>query len=310
MRQDRESNLALYIDFDNLALGARDAGQRFDIHLLLQRLLEKGKIIVKRAYADWSHYDQYRADLHGAGVELIEIPRPDVSGKNSADIRLVVDAMELCYGKGHLDAFVIASGDSDFSPLVAKLRENDKSVIGVGMKNSTARLLVANCDEFIFYDDLIKETSRRREDSLGGVPDEQSKLFDFLHQTARGLFREGRELLYSSLIKDTMKRKRPDFNESSYGYSTFGDLLEDAAAHGVLEVHRDEKAGGTWVATGLGSASRKHGRRVSARRGPSDSSETATAKKTTAKKKTPTRRRKIQKKVVEGPPDRKIGRSG
>ena len=259
MRNSQENNLALFVDFDNVALGARDAGVRIDIHVMLQRLLEKGKIIVKRAYADWSHYKEYMTELHGEGIELIEIPRPAMTGKNSADIRLVVDAMDLCHGKAHLDTFVIVSGDSDFSPLVAKLRENNKEVIGVGVKNSTSRLLVASCDDFIFYDDLIAETSKQT-DSLKDVPQEQHKLFDFLLNTARGLFREGRDLLYSSLIKDTMKRKRPDFNEGNYGYSTFGDLLEDAKAHGILEVGRDEKAGGTWVVTGLGSAARRQRR--------------------------------------------------
>ncbi|MCK4305412.1 MAG: NYN domain-containing protein, partial [Candidatus Eisenbacteria sp.] len=265
MRTDQETNLALFIDFDNVALGARDAGESFDVNLLLQRLLEKGKIIVKRAYADWSHYKEYMARLHEAGIELIEIPMPKVSGKNSADIHLVVDAMDLCHGKAHLDTFVIVSGDSDFSPLVSKLRENNKSVIGVGVKNSTSRLLVASCDEFVFYDDLIQETSRPQSESLEDVPQDQRKLFDFLLTTAQGLFREGRELLYSSLIKDTMKRKRPDFNESKYGYSTFGDLLEDAKAHGLLEVSRDRTAGGTWVVMGMGPAAKRRRRRSSAK---------------------------------------------
>jgi uncharacterized protein (TIGR00288 family) len=262
MRQTQETTLALFIDFDNVALGAREAGLRFDVNLLLQRLLEKGKVIVKKAYADWGHYKEYMADLHGAAIELIEIPSPKVSGKNSADIRLVVDAMELCYAKAHLDTFVIVSGDSDFSPLVSKLRENNKSVIGSGMRNSSSRLLIANCDEFIFYDDLAQGLVRGQKESLAAVPEEKRKLFDFLLTTIRGLMQDGREELYSSLIKDTMKRKRPDFNEGNYGYSTFGHLLEDAKVHELLMVERDQRAGGTWVVTALekpGAQSRSAG---------------------------------------------------
>ncbi len=277
-----ETNLALFIDFDNIALGTRDMGKRFNIHPLVQRLLEKGKIVVKRAYADWSHHTEHMAGLHEAGIELIEIPKPAVSGKNSADIRLTVDAMDLCHGKAHLDTFVIVSGDSDFTPLVAKLRENNKAVIGVGCRNSTAHLLVNNCDEFIFYDDLMEDRSKRDADSLRDVPAEQRKLFDFLLTTTRGLLREGRERLYSSLIKDTMRRKRPDFDEGNYGYGTFGDLLEDAKAHGILQVERDEQAGGTWVVTGLGQATRRRRRRSSSRAGSRSSS----AAKVEAEKKT------------------------
>ncbi len=332
MRHDQDTNLALFVDFDNVALGTRDAGQRFDVHALLQRLLEKGKIIVKKAYADWSHHKEYMTDLHEAGIELIEIPRPQVSGKNSADIRLVVDAMDLCHGKAHLDTFVIVSGDSDFSPLVSKLRENNKAVIGVGVRNSTSHLLVASCDEFIFYDDLIQESSGRQTESLGDVPADQRKLFDFLLATARGLLREGRDQLYSSLIKDTMKRKRPDFNESNFGYSTFGDLLEDAKAHGLLEVARDEKAGGTWVVTGLGKAARRRRRRsaprsaatrrvvtdagsdaetvaVSGNKHMAGSSVREATRTSAGRKKAMVRRRKIKKASLEGPPDRKVGQA-
>ncbi|MBP6875569.1 MAG: NYN domain-containing protein [Candidatus Eisenbacteria bacterium] len=250
MPQGQESsNLVVYIDFDNLAVGAREAGVRLNINLLLQRLLEKGKIIVKKAYADWSRYKDYMAELHEAGIELIEIPAPRLSGKNSADIRLVVDAMELCHSKSHIDTFVIASGDSDFSPLVAKLRENNKSVVGVGMRNSTARLLICNCDEFIFYDDLIKQPAAPATAGLDTVPAEKRAIFDMLLSTTRALLREGRETLYSSLIKDAMKRKRPDFDEGNHGYANFGELLEDAQSHGLLSVNRDQHAGGTWVVT-------------------------------------------------------------
>ncbi len=344
-----ESNLALFIDFDNIALGSREMGQRFNIHPLIQRLLEKGKIIVKRAYADWSHHEEHMTGLHAAGIELIEIPKPQVSGKNSADIRLVVDAMDLCHGKAHLDTFVIVSGDSDFTPLVTKLRENNKSVIGVGVRNSTAQILVNNCDEFIFYDDLIKESTRRETDGLGDIPTEHRKLFDFVLTTTQGLLRDGRELLYGSLIKDTMKRKRPDFDEANYGYSTFGDLLEDAAAHGILEVERDQRAGGTWVVTGLGrgagrpSRSRRSSASAAARRGerpahasrgerpaqrserpapvqrggeptrpPRSESATPPPDDDQTKKQAGRRRvgllRRHVKKIVGGPPDRRVAR--
>jgi uncharacterized protein (TIGR00288 family) len=254
MRSSDETNLALFIDFDNVALGARDAGVRLRIDLLLGRLLEKGKIIVKKAYADWSHHKEYMADLHEAAIELVEIPSPKRSGKNSADIRLAVDAMELCHDKEHIDTYVIVSGDSDFSPLVSKLRENNKSVIGVGMKNSSARLLIGNCDEFIFYDDLAQERVPAPRIPLTDVPENKRQLFDFLLSTIEALMREGRDTLFSSLIKDAMKRKQPDFNQSRYGYSAFGDLLEDAQAEGLLEVTRDKKAGGTWVVTGITTA--------------------------------------------------------
>ncbi len=256
MRQVQETNLALFIDFDNVALGARDARQKFDIEILLQRVLEKGKIIIKRAYADWSHYKEYMVPLHEAAIELIEVPAPKLSGKNSADIRLVVDAMDLCYSKDHVDTFVIVSGDSDFSPLVSKLRENNKQVIGIGVKNSSSHLLIGNCDEFIFYDDIYQEAVGRATPAATDLPQGKRKLFDFLLSTTRRLLQESRGRLYSSLTKDTMKRKRPDFNEAKYGYATFGELLEDAQQHGLLEVDRDLTAGGTWVVHGLGKHAR------------------------------------------------------
>jgi len=252
MSQDRETNLALFIDFDNVALGARDAGQRFDVKLLIQRVLEKGKIIVKKAYADWHYYKEHMSPLHEAAIELIEIPMPKISGKNSADIKLVVDAMDLCYSKDHIDTFVIVSGDSDFSPLVSKLRENNKRVIGIGMKNSSSRLLIGNCDEFIFYDDISRQRVGRLSRSAVDVPSEKRELFDFLVKTVQSLLMESRGVLYSSLIKDTMTRKQPDFNERAHGYSTFGDLLEEARGLGLLAVERDAAAGGTWVVQGLG----------------------------------------------------------
>ncbi len=253
MSQDRETNLALFIDFDNVALGARDARQRFDITPLLQRLLEKGKIIVKKAYADWHYYKEHMSPLHEAAIELIEIPMPRISGKNSADIRMVVDAMDMCYSKEHIDTFVIVSGDSDFSPLVSKLRENNKRVIGIGVKNSSSKLLINNCDEFIFYDDIYRHTQRRLGGSAANVPADKRELFDFLVKTVQSLLVENRGMLYSSLIKDTMTRKQPDFTERAHGFSTFGDLLDEARKLGLLIVERDAAAGGTWVVQGLGT---------------------------------------------------------
>ncbi|MGD9547106.1 MAG: NYN domain-containing protein [Candidatus Krumholzibacteriia bacterium] len=255
MSSNRETNLALFIDFDNVALGARDARQRFDVKMLLGRILEKGKIIVKKAYADWHFYKEHMNSLHEAAIELIEIPMPKISGKNSADIKMVVDAMDLCYSKDHIDTFVIVSGDSDFSPLVSKLRENNKRVIGVGMKNSSSKLLIGNCDEFIFYDDLYRHSLGHGQVAKvsGNVPLEKRDLFDFLVSTAQSLLQESRGVLYSSLIKDTMTRKKPDFNERAYGYSTFGDLLEEARNLGLLVVERDARAGGTWVVQGVGA---------------------------------------------------------
>ena len=247
-----ESNLALFIDFDNVALGARDSRQRFDVRLLMQRVLEKGKVIVKRAYADWHFYKEHMTPLHEAAIELIEVPTPRIGGKNSADIRLVVDAIDLCYAKGHIDTFVIVSGDSDFSPLVSKLRENNKRVIGIGVRSSSSHLLIANCDEFIFYDDIYNTAVTKVSQKVSSVPQDKRTLFDFLLQTTRSLLQESRGVLYSSLIKDTMKRKQPEFAEANYGYSTFGDLLEDARDRGLIEVERDNRAGGTLVVLGLG----------------------------------------------------------
>lgn len=252
MSQTGERNLALFIDFDNVAIGARDSRQRFDVKLLLQRVLEKGKVVVKRAYADWHYYRDHMTALHEAAIELIEVPAPKISGKNSADVRLVVDAIDLCYAKGHIDTFVIVSGDSDFSPLVSKLRENDKRVIGIGMRSSSSRLLIANCDEFIFYDDIYNTAVSKVTEKVSSVPKGLRELFDFLLQTTQSLLQESRGVLYSSLIKDTMKRKQPEFNESNYGYTTFGELLEDARDRGLLEVERDSRAGGTIVVLGLG----------------------------------------------------------
>ena len=294
MSRSNETNLAFFLDFDNVAIGARDARQRFNIGLVLERLLEKGKIVVKKAYADWSYYQNYKVDLHAAAIELIEVPAPRQGGKNSADIRMVVDAMDLCYGKEHIDVFVLVSGDSDFSPLVSKLRENNKEVIGVGMKGSSSKLLISNCDEFIFYDDLAQGPVDVEAVQLDSVPADKRKLFNLLVTTIEGLVREHKGPIYSSLIKDTMKRKKPDFNERSWGYSSFSDLLEDAMTFDLLTAERDERAGGTFVVTAVGGtpgpkpedsgsrrSSRRRGRRRSSRRPDAPQQEQAPAVGTT-----------------------------
>jgi uncharacterized protein (TIGR00288 family) len=248
--RDEDRNLALFIDFDNIALGLKGTNKKFRIRLVLERLLEKGKIIIKKAYADWSNYPEYKAELHAAGIEMIEIPKRHQSGKNSADIRLAVDAMDLCWSKEHLDTFVILSGDSDFSPLVAKLRENNKAVIGIGVRDSSSTLLVENCDEFIFYEDLAAESTP----GIEALPKGKAQAFALLASTVQALIRENKDVLHGSMVKDTLKRKHPSFTESSYGYSSFSALLEDARDQGIVEIARNQKAGGTWLVTGIGPA--------------------------------------------------------
>jgi len=251
---DDELSLAIFCDFENVALGARDAGyEAFDIGLVLQRLLTKGAIVVKKAYCDWDRYKSSKKALHESAFELIEIPHVSYSGKNSADIRLVVDALDLSYTKPHVGAFVIISGDSDFSPLVSKLRENDKRVIGVGVKNSTSSLLVDNCDDFIYYDDLVREDSRKA--ARGGVersrqvraPGDDRKVegLELVLDTVDALFREREgSNVWSSMVKQTIKRKRPNFSETYHGYRSFNELLEDAHARGLLDIQKDERSGG------------------------------------------------------------------
>jgi uncharacterized protein (TIGR00288 family) len=225
---DHERMIALFLDFENIAEGAKEArAKKFEVNLVLQRLLDKGKIIVKRAYADWGRFAEYKRELHEAAVEMLDVPRSRVSGKNSADIRMVVDALDLCYAKGHVDTFALVSGDSDFSPLVSKLRENNKYVIGFGGKKSSSDLLVANCDEFVFYEDLLREKGRTTK-KVAGLSEKQAEAFDVLVETVKALERENWEVLHSSLIKDTIKRKRPSFDEGYYGYASFSRLLEDA----------------------------------------------------------------------------------
>ncbi|HEY4295460.1 MAG TPA: NYN domain-containing protein [Paraburkholderia sp.] len=263
-------SMALFCDFENVALGVRDAKyDKFDIKLVLERLLLKGSIVVKKAYCDWDRYKSFKGAMHEANFELIEIPHVRQSGKNSADIRLVVDALDLCYTKSHVNTFVIISGDSDFSPLVSKLRENAKQVIGVGVQQSTSDLLIANCDEFFFYDDLVRESQRtvaKRESArpqqnaqqaAKRAPDEdkarhkedlekrRTKAVEIAVQTFDALASERGDSgkIWASVLKNAIKRRKPDFNETYYGFRAFGNLLEEAHARGLLEFGRDEKSG-------------------------------------------------------------------
>ena len=259
------TNMALFCDFENVALGVRDAKyDKFDIDKVLERLLLKGSIVVKKAYCDWDRYKGFKAAMHEAAFELIEIPHVRMSGKNSADIRMVVDALDLCYTKAHVDTFVIISGDSDFSPLVSKLRENNKVVIGVGVKNSSSDLLIANCDEFIFYDDLVREKPARKrapakkaaakpEASAAATdapkPSDDGKkqeALDLILETieALGTERGEDEKIWGSMVKQALKRRKPGFNEAYYGFRSFNKLLEEAEARHMLKLERDEKSGG------------------------------------------------------------------
>ena len=249
MPQTENESLAVFIDFENLALGFK-GNQKFEIDKVLGRLVEKGNLVVKKAYSDWSRYKDYKRQLHEAAIELIEIPKRVMTGKNSADIRLVVDAMDLCYSKEHIRVFVIVSGDSDFSPLVSKLKENGKYVIGLGMKDSSSELLITNCDEFIYYEDLFSDVGRPPE-LTKNLPKKKEEAFQLLIDTVMALVRENKEVLWSSMVKDTMKRKRPSFNESYHGYRTFSDLLEDARDNGIIEIKIDPRSG-TYVVTGFG----------------------------------------------------------
>ncbi len=267
--------MALFCDFENIALGVRDAKfAQFDIRKVLERLLLKGSIVVKKAYCDWDRYKEFKAPMHEAAFELIEIPHVRQSGKNSADIRMVVDALDLCYTKAHMDSFVIISGDSDFSPLVSKLRENDKYVIGIGVRAATSDLLAANCDEFIYYDDLVREQEAKKKRAEKKAPakaapartkkapakaeekveekadergeeDPRQEALDFLVETVEELIDErgSDEKIWGSMVKPTMKRRRPGFAESAYGYRSFRELVEDAEKRKLLVVARDEKSG-------------------------------------------------------------------
>ena len=261
--QPEITNMALFCDFENVALGVRDANYaQFDIRKVLERLLLKGSIVVKKAYCDWDRYKEFKATMHEAAFELIEIPHVRQSGKNSADIRMVVDALDLCYTKAHVDTFVIISGDSDFSPLVSKLRENNKYVIGIGVKDSTSDLLSANCDEFIFYDDLVREQEAKQKRAEKNAPvktaagktklqtvksedDRRQEALDFIVETVEALIAErgSDEKIWGSMVKTTMQRRKPGFTESSFGYRSFKELVEDAQNRKLLLVVRDEKSG-------------------------------------------------------------------
>jgi uncharacterized protein (TIGR00288 family) len=261
--QPEITNMALFCDFENIALGVCDAKYaQFDIKKVLERLLLKGSIVVKKAYCDWERYKKFKATMHEAAFELIEIPHVRQSGKNSADIRMVVDALDLCYTKSHVDTFVIISGDSDFSPLVSKLRENNKYVIGIGVKDSTSDLLSANCDEFIFYDDLVREQEAQKKragkktpantatgggtkkTTLKAEDDKRQEALDFIVETIEALIAErGEEKVWYSMVKPTMQRRKPGFAESAYGYRSFKGLVEDAQKHNLLMMVRDEKTG-------------------------------------------------------------------
>ncbi|MGD0505720.1 MAG: NYN domain-containing protein [Steroidobacteraceae bacterium] len=274
-----DATMAVFLDLENIALGARDAKYpSFDINKVLERLLLKGHIVVKKAYCDFDRYKDFKRGLHEAAFELIEIPHVRQSGKNSADIRMVVDALDLCYTKGHVDTFVILSGDSDFSPLVSKLRENAKTVIGVGVKNSTSDLFLNNCDEFIYYDDLVRKerTKRRRAGGTNAgnrgvgapavsaaadnapadstapsenkAPDPADAL-DLVVETLDAVTEERgeNEQIWGSMIKQAIKRRHPGFNERFYGFRSFNDLLADAEKRGLLTLRADEKSGGYTV---------------------------------------------------------------
>jgi uncharacterized protein (TIGR00288 family) len=264
------TSMALFCDFENIALGVRDAKYaKFDIDRVLERLLAKGSIVVKKAYCDWERYREFKAPMHEASFEMIEIPHVRMSGKNSADIRMVVDALDLCYTKEHVDTFVIISGDSDFSPLVSKLRENNKFVIGVGVKSSTSDLLIANCDEFIYYDDLVRQDERKKQQRTRRKPakqaaeaskeaqpqtekkekteeDRKQEAFDLLLDTIDALAeeRDQDEKIWGSMVKQALKRRKPGFNESYFGFRTFSDLLEEAQERKLLALEPDQKSGG------------------------------------------------------------------
>jgi uncharacterized protein (TIGR00288 family) len=270
----KSKNLALYCDFENIALGVRDAQYaRFDIEEVLERLLVKGNIVVKKAYCDWDRYKDFKADMHEASFELIEIPHVRQSGKNSADIRMVVDALDLCYTKEHVDTFVVISGDSDFSPLVSKLRENNKIVIGVGVKESTSNLLIANCDEFIYYDDLIRQAERRKpkkkkangkrengeeaQANAGGGKRQrrEEQAFGWVLETLDDLFseRDPEEKVWGSMVKQALKRRKPGFSERYHGFRSFSELLEQMEKKKKLTLEHDQKSGGYIITDYIGS---------------------------------------------------------
>jgi uncharacterized protein (TIGR00288 family) len=273
--QNETNSMALFCDFENVAIGVRDAKyEKFDVRKVLEHLLLKGSIVVKKAYCDWDRYKAFKPAMHEAAFELIEIPHVRMSGKNSADIRMVVDALDLCYTKSHVDTFVIISGDSDFSPLVSKLRENNKTVIGVGVKQSCSDLLISNCDEFIYYDDLVRKQQAKRPPRKRSAPaaatatansaatpeearapatdgDKKQEAIDLVMETVEALTTErgAGEKIWGSMVKQALKRRKPGFNESYYGFRSFSKLLDEAQARGLLKLEPDEKSGGVIVRT-------------------------------------------------------------
>jgi uncharacterized protein (TIGR00288 family) len=245
-----ERKIALFCDLENIALGVRDSDiKKFDINLVLERLLEKGKIIVKKAYADWERYSDYKRAFHEAAIEMIDIPQRYYSGKNSADIKMVVDAMDLSYSKEHLDTFALLSGDSDFSPLVSKLKENNKYVIGLGVKNSSSNLLIDNCDEFIFYEDVWRDRQKAPKVAVVGNK-KTAEAFELMVDAIQALVRENKDVLWGSMIKQTMQRKKPSFSESYYGFGSFSELLEDAERQNLVKLKKDQRSG-TYIVTGF-----------------------------------------------------------
>jgi len=245
---DQEHQIAVFVDLDNIAIGVKEAKiAKLDISKILDRLVEKGKITVKKAYADWTAWPQYKRPFHECAVELIDIPRRKMSGKNSADIKMVVDALELSYTKSHVDTFALISGDSDFSPLVSQLRENNKKIIGLGVKHSSSNLLIDNCDEFIFYEDLVRTTKKRSRKTSKKTTKkfnkEQEAAFSLLISSIAALQRENYEVIWGSMVKQTMKRKQPTFSEEYHGYTHFSRLLEDAEKNKLIKVHKDQRSG-------------------------------------------------------------------
>ena len=237
---------AVFVDFENLALGAEeDKKGRFDIELVLKRLLERGRIVFKRAYCDWSRYQNFMTEFHKQGFEMVDIPRSKMSGKNSADIRMVVDAIDLCYSKSHIDTFALITGDSDFSPLVSKLKENDKRVVGCGVKSSTSDLLIGSCDEFIYYDDLVRVAEKPKRTKTAGAPkstEKKTEAIEHLVEIVASLERDY-DVVWGSMVKQTIRRVHPGFNEEYYGYPSFPALLEDARQQGVIDLEYDESRG-------------------------------------------------------------------
>lgn len=261
-----EPLIAVFVDFENVAIGARDmrAG-RFQIQLVLKRLLEKGRLVFKRAYCDWRHYEDSLREFHGQGIELIDIPQTKMSGKNSADIRMVVDALDLCYSKGHIDTFALISGDSDFSPLVSKLKENNKRVIGCGVKSSTSDLLIGNCDEFIYYDDLVRTATKSapprpatKSDAPKSEADKKTEARDRVLEVFRSL-EQDYDFVWGSMLKQAVKRVFPGFNEDYYGYACFSDVLEELEDRGHLLLNFDERRGNYQVRRKVRKANDKSG---------------------------------------------------